>query len=307
MSEHSSAEPRTNKKPSNSQLLVAVIAAVALIIVAVFVLANKESKPAENTKFRQDVVVPEETPKTVVNTARTESTSQREEAVADQSTNPVEPSEPVAEEPVVNTQPEARPVEPVEPILPTLDDSDTSVRDSVASYLSKQAMELLVTEDMVRRSVVFIDNLAQGKIAKKHFPVSKPADNFMVIEDDIIVTDPNSFERYTPYVNMLSSMSTAQLVRLYEQYKPLISEAYEEIGYNGSEFDYTLQEALGELLETPIPESSLPLIQESVTYKYAYAEWEQLSDAQKLFLRMGPENMKKAKKRLQAFQRALAN
>ncbi|KZN32901.1 DUF3014 domain-containing protein [Pseudoalteromonas luteoviolacea] len=305
MSEHSSAEPRTNKKPSNSHLLLAAIAVVALIIVAVFVLANKESKPAENTKFRQDVVVPEETPKTVVNTARTEAKSQQEERIVE--SPEVETSEPVIEEPVVTEQPVARPVEPVETVLPTLDDSDTSVRDSVANYLSKQAMELLVTEDMVRRSVVFIDNLAQGKIAKKHYPVSKPADNFMVIEDDIIVTDPNSFERYTPYVNMLNSMSTAQLVRLYEQYKPLINEAYEEIGYNGSEFDYTLQEALGELLETPIPESSLPLIQESVTYKYAYAEWEQLSDAQKLFLRMGPENMKKAKKRLQAFQRALAN
>lgn len=306
MSEHSSAEPRTNKKPSNSQLLLAAIAVVALIIVAVFVLANKENKPADNTKFRQDVVVPEETPKTVVNTAR----QQAEETKKAEITANVDP-EPVPEvieEPVTNvTEPESRPAEPVEPVLPSLDDSDTSVRESVASYLSKQAMELLVTEDMVRRSVVFIDNLAQGKVAKKHYPVSKPADNFMVIEDDLIITDPNSFERYTPYVNMLNSMSTAQLVRLYEQYKPLISEAYEEIGYNGNEFDYTLQEALGELLETPIPESNLPLIQESVTYKYAYAEWEQLSDAQKLFLRMGPENMKKAKKRLQAFQRAIAN
>ncbi|MCF6440448.1 DUF3014 domain-containing protein [Pseudoalteromonas luteoviolacea] len=306
MSEHSSAEPRTNKKPSNSQLLLAAIAAVALIIVAVFVLANKENKPAENTKFRQDVVVPEETPKTVVNTARQETEETKKAQVS--ATAEPESTTDTIEEPVVTvTEPESRPAEPVEPVLPSLDDSDTSVRDSVASYLSKQAMELLVTEDMVRRSVVFIDNLAQGKVAKKHYPVSKPADNFMVIEDDLIITDPNSFERYTPYVNMLNSMSTAQLVRLYEQYKPLISEAYEEIGYNGNEFDYTLQEALGELLETPIPESNLPLIQESVTYKYAYAEWEQLSDAQKLFLRMGPENMKKAKKRLQAFQRAIAN
>ncbi|AOT07554.1 DUF3014 domain-containing protein [Pseudoalteromonas luteoviolacea] len=306
MSEHSSAEPRTNKKPSNSQLLLAAIAVVALIIVAVFVLANKESKPADNTKFRQDVVVPEETPKVVVNTARQE-VEQTKKADIMATSEPTPVDEGIAEPVVTVNEPEPKPVEPVEPVLPSLDDSDISVRDSVASYLSKQAMELLVTEDMVRRSVVFIDNLAQGKVAKKHYPVSKPTDNFMVIEDDLIITDPNSFERYTPYVNMLNAMSTAQLVRLYEQYKPLISEAYEEIGYNGNEFDYTLQEALGELLETPIPESNLPLIQESVTYKYAYAEWEQLSDAQKLFLRMGPENMKKAKKRLQAFQRAIAN
>jgi hypothetical protein len=296
MSEHNSAESR-NSKPSNSHLLLAVSVVVVLVIVAIFVLSNRDSQQ-ENTKFKQDVVVPEKTPMEVVNTARPEPQPQVEE--------PVEPEPVVEPEPIPEPLPQREPEQPVAPQLPSLDDSDTALSEQIANYLNDTAMDLVVTEDMIRRSVVFVDNLAKGKVAKNHFPVSKPTDSFMVIEDDIIITDPNSFERYTPYVNMLNAMSTAQLMRTYNKFRPLIGEAYEEIGYDGGEFDLTLQEAIGELLETPIPETSLPLLQESVTYKYAYAEWEQLSDAQKLFLRMGPENMKKMKKRLQDLKAELA-
>ncbi|ALU44883.1 DUF3014 domain-containing protein [Pseudoalteromonas rubra] len=300
MSEHNSAEPRKSK-PSNSHLLLAVSVVIALVIVAIFVLSNRDNQQ-ENTKFKQDVVIPEETQAEVVNTARPDPVQEVEESIEPE---PVVEPEPMPE-PEPEPLPQREPEQPVVAPLPSLDDSDVALSEQIANYLNDTAMDLVVTEDMIRRSVVFVDNLAQGKVAKKHFPVSKPKDRFMVIEDDIIITDPNSFERYTPYVNMLNAMSTAQLVRTYNKFRPLIGEAYEEIGYDSSEFDLTLQEALGELLETPIPETSLPLLQESVTYKYAYAEWEQLSDAQKLFLRMGPENMKKMKKRLQDLKVALA-
>ena len=39
----------------------------------------------------------------------------------------------------------------------------------------------------------------------------------------------------------------------------------------------------------------MPLVRNSVTYQYAYSEWENLPQAQKQLLRMGPENMKKVK------------
>jgi hypothetical protein len=102
-------------------------------------------------------------------------------------------------------------------------------------------------------------------------------------------------------------MSNAQIVRLYKKFQPLIFEAYEEIGYEGEDFNYTLNEAITELLDTPIPETSLPLIKDSVTYSYAYPEWEKLSDAQKQFLRMGPANMKRVNTKLEAVKKSLAN
>ncbi|MCF2825597.1 MULTISPECIES: DUF3014 domain-containing protein [unclassified Pseudoalteromonas] len=276
-----------NKRPSNSQLLFAAVVVLALIIVAVFVLAQKDTPSTENQKVKQDIVVPEQTETPLVNTAR--------------ETPPEQVVEPEVTLPPQREQIEPEQVEPVEPevTLPPLSQSDTEIKEAVSNYLSNQAVKLLADDDVIRRTVVYVDNLAKGKVAENHAPVVKPQDGFSVIDDDIIITDPNSYERYTPYVAMFDTMSTAQVVRLYDQYKPLFEEAYEEIGYEGDEFNGTLTDAIDELLATPIPDTALPLVKDSVTYKYAYAEWEQLSPAQKQFLRMGPENMKKVKKRLE--------
>ncbi|MGA4607603.1 DUF3014 domain-containing protein [Pseudoalteromonas maricaloris] len=282
-----------NKRPSNSQLLFAAVVVLALIIVAVFVLAQKDTPSTENQKVKQDIVVPEQTETPLVNTAR--------------ETPPEQVVEPEVTLPPQREQIEPEQVEPVEPevTLPPLSQSDTEIKEAVSNYLSNQAVKLLADDDVIRRTVVYVDNLAKGKVAENHSPVVKPQDGFSVIDDDIIITDPNSYERYTPYVAMFDTMSTAQVVRLYDQYKPLFEEAYEEIGYEGDAFNGTLTDAIDELLATPIPDTALPLVKDSVTYKYAYAEWEQLSPAQKQFLRMGPENMKKVKKRLEEIKIAL--
>ena len=282
-----------NKRPSNSQLLFAAVVVLALIIVAVFVLAQKDTPSTENQKVKQDIVVPEQTETPLVNTAR--------------ETPPEQVVEPEVTLPPQREQIEPEQVEPVEPevTLPPLSQSDTEIKEAVSNYLSNQAVKLLADDDVIRRTVVYVDNLAKGKVAENHAPVVKPQDGFSVIDDDIIITDPNSYERYTPYVAMFDTMSTAQVVRLYDQYKPLFEEAYEEIGYEGDAFNGTLTDAIDELLATPIPDTALPLVKNSVTYKYAYVEWEQLSSAQKQFLRMGPENMKKVKKRLEEIKIAL--
>ncbi|MCG9758877.1 MULTISPECIES: DUF3014 domain-containing protein [Pseudoalteromonas] len=282
-----------NKRPSNSQLLFAAVVVLALIIVAVFVLAQKDTPSTENQKVKQDIVVPEQSETPLVNTAR--------------ETPPEQVVEPEVTLPPQREQIEPEQVEPVEPevTLPPLSQSDTEIKEAVSNYLSNQAVKLLADDDVIRRTVVYVDNLAKGKVAENHSPVVKPQDDFSVIDDDIIITDPNSYERYTPYVAMFDTMSTAQVVRLYHQYKPLFEEAYEEIGYEGDAFNGTLTDAIDELLATPIPDTALPLVKDSVTYKYAYAEWEQLSPAQKQFLRMGPENMKKVKKRLEEIKIAL--
>lgn len=289
-----------SSKPSNTQLLFAAVVVMALVVVAVFVLSNKSEQPSENEKFKQDVVVPASDPVKPVNTAQ----SQPEpEPVIEAPTQPVEPEPVVAaepEEPVVQVQ-------PPKPQLPSLDESDQEIKQNLQEYLTEQSLGLFVTDDMIRRTVVFVDNLAQGKMARKHAPVSAPVDKFMALESDIIITDPNSYERYTPYVDMISQMSNAQIVRLYKKFQPLMFEAYEEIGYEGDEFNYTLNQAINEILETPVPETSLPLIKDSVTYSYAYPEWEKLSAAQKQFLRMGPANMKRIKTKLAAVQKSLAN
>ncbi|MFC3033935.1 DUF3014 domain-containing protein [Pseudoalteromonas fenneropenaei] len=289
MSQHQSNSNAANAK--KTQLFFAAMVLVVLAVVIAYVL-SKQSEPVVNQSAVLEDVVNKVT-----------------EPVAE----PTEPSLPTTNEPTP-TLPEPTPSEPlpqrepeapVKPPLPTLDNSDTTILAEVKQRLTEQAIKLVAVDDVIRRTVVFVDNLAKGDVAKKHSPVVEPLGKFTALDGDIVIIDPNSYERYTPYVNMLTGMSGAQLVRLYEEYEPLFITAYEEIGYEGDKFRPTLNEAIKELLDTPIPKTPVPLIKDSVTYKYAYPEWEQLSAAQKQFLRMGPENMTKLKTTLKAMQQAL--
>jgi len=265
------------KRPPNNNLLFAIIILVVLVCAAAFVLL----KPSNEAEVLTEV----------------------EPAPVAQPMMELKPeNDPVLDVPSVlpdkpqdYEMPAQRDAEPAAVQLPPLDESDAVVVAKMDEYLSDSVMELMITDDVIRRGVVFVDNLAKGKVATKHTPVIKPEEKFSVTEGDILTIDPNSYERYTPYVKIFTSMSAAQAVRLFEEYKPLINNAYTEIGYGDNEFTQTLEDAIDLLLDTPEPEGNLPLLRDSVTYQYAFAEWEQLPAAQKQLLRMGPENMKKVK------------
>ncbi|TMP01881.1 DUF3014 domain-containing protein [Pseudoalteromonas sp. S3260] len=274
------SESDVQKRPPNNNLIFAGVILLIIIIAAAFVLL----KPSEAPETVMQVEEP------IKEQPVMELKPENDPVVGAPSVKPEKP-----EELAVPTQrPDVEPEPEVVP-LPTLNDSDPVVVAKLDEYLGDAAMSLVLNDDVIRRGVVFIDNLAKGKVAKKHTPVVKLEEGFSVNEGDILTIDPNSYERYTPYVKVLTSMSAAQAVRLYEEYKPLINSAYTEIGYGDDEFTQTLEDAIDLLLDTPEPKGSLPLLRDSVTYQYAFSEWEQLPGAQKQLLRMGPENMKKVK------------
>ncbi|CAM3030302.1 DUF3014 domain-containing protein [Pseudoalteromonas distincta] len=267
------------KRPPNNNFLFAVIILIIVVCAAAFVLLKPSDEPQTRTEVEQ---APKEQP-------MMELKPENDPVVDAPSVMPEKPAE--------LEVPAQSPSEPVPEVksLPTLNESDAVVVARMDEYLSDSVMSLMVTDDVIRRGVVFVDNLAKGKVAKKHTPVVQPEETFSVNEGDILTINPNSYERYTPYVKIFTSMSAAQAVRMYEEYKPLINNAYSEIGYGDDEFNQTLSDAIDLLLDTPEPEGDLPLLRDSVTYQYAFSEWEQLPDAQKQLLRMGPENMKKVK------------
>ncbi|MDN3377966.1 MULTISPECIES: DUF3014 domain-containing protein [unclassified Pseudoalteromonas] len=282
-----SPQPDVEKRPPNNNLLFALVILIVIACAAAFVLLSSDEEPQP-----------------VVEQAPVEQPIQEYKAPEPKETEP-EPE--VLPEPEVVERPPSRDAEPALEVksLPNLNESDEVVVANIDEYLSDQVMGLLVTDDVIRRGVVFIDNLAKGKVAAKHAPVERPEESFSVIEGEILTIDPNSYERYTPYVKIFTSMSAAQIVRLYEEYKPLINDAYTEIGYQGDAFNQTLEEAIELLLDTPEPKGDMPLLRDSVTYQYAYSEWERLPAAQKQLLRMGLENMKKVKAVLRNVQAEL--
>ncbi|WDE06997.1 DUF3014 domain-containing protein [Thalassomonas viridans] len=206
--------------------------------------------------------------------------------------------EPEIEQPEVVPEPEVELVE-VEP-LPTLDESDFWLQEKLPTMTwRKELLKLVIDDDMIRRFVVFTDNFAQGVLAYEHSPFVRPATAFSAKEtktfdnkhQQIWEWDENSVRRFSLYVDLLRSMESERLVEWYMELKPLINEAYSELGYPDDDFTHTLQDAITRVLDMEIPKESMEVIRPSVMFRYKDPEIEAMDDADKLLLRLGKENL----------------
>jgi hypothetical protein len=96
----------------------------------------------------------------------------------------------------------------------------------------------------------------------------------------------------------VSSLDSQKLVEIYRQIKPLMEEAYKELGYPEKEFGESLLQAFAVLLNTPVPKGDILLEEQVTTYAFSDPGLENLSAAQKHLVRMGPENARKIKAKL---------
>ena len=187
-------------------------------------------------------------------------------------------------------------VEPVS-LLPTLDDSDTWLEEKLPTITwRKELLKLIIDDDMIRRFVVFTDNFAQGTLAYEHSPLIKPSTSFSGREinengEVVIKWDESSSRRFSLYVDLLRSIDSETLVTWYYELKPLVNEAYRELGYPDEDFTDILQDAITKVLDMEIPKERLDLVRPSVMYQYKNEDIEQLDDAEKLMLRLGKENL----------------
>jgi hypothetical protein len=174
--------------------------------------------------------------------------------------------------------------------LPALDDSDAEVKTALLGLRWKAGLaSLFVTEDMIRRFVVNVDNIAQGTLPKSQ-PLFRPmAVKFGTLPADggAVQLNPANFERYEPYLQLLESVSVTEV-------KP------------DAQFRVRLQEAIKVLLATPEVAPPMLLARPNVYYTYADPEVEALPLAQRQMIRLGPDNQKRLKRVLEAHQLVLA-
>jgi len=184
-------------------------------------------------------------------------------------------------------------------VLPKLNESDVWVKDKLPELTWRnELLSLLITEDIIRRFVVFTDNFSQGLLAYDHSLFVQPKVKFSVDEQSLNVDgeqnvfkwDNETSKRFDVYVDLLRSVDSTTLVNWYADIKPLIDEAYKELGYE-DDFSYTLQEAINRVLDMELPKSAMDVNRSSVMYKYEDPELEALDDSDKLLLRIGKENL----------------
>lgn len=227
----------------------------------------------------------------------------------------VEAAEPEPEpEPEVVDEPEPMPTVELEPEpmaepepeieLPALGESTTEVLGYLES--ADQSVEPIRSEQLVRDATVFVDNLRNGVVIRDKAIIEGPQGRFRVLEQNgKIYVDPRSFDRYNTVVDWFVSLDTAVLAQGLDRYQPLAKQALGEIGYPDAEPETVLVEAIDMLLATPSVGTVIELNDDKVMYRYADPELESLPDAQKQMLRMGPDNIRRVKLKLESLKAEL--
>lgn len=272
-------EEELEQKSGQGKLLTTLVIVIAIAVAVIAWLWQQQGAKTVPTPEPAEVVVTESEPQT--------------------------PSEP---EPEVDLITEAE--EPLEdipepaPDLPPLDNSTAEVLEDLRD--AEQNIVPIESDQLIRDVVVFVDNLRNGVVARDNAVVPAPKGRFRVLEqNNKIYIDPRSYDRYNATVDWFVSLNTDSLVSLFRYYKPLADEALGEIGYPDASPDDVLIEAINLLLDTPSAGTVIELTDEDVMYKYADPALESLPPAQKQMLRLGPDNMRRVKLKLESIKQEL--
>lgn len=177
-------------------------------------------------------------------------------------------------------------------ILPTLDNSDSDAIKQLNTLTSENKFShWFHPEYLIRRGVTFIDGLSRGLLLNKMLKVPTPKGKFLAVkEGNKYWLNPQNYQRYNYFTHVIKSINDKKLIQAFHLFRPLLEEAYGELGYPPQELDSALISALDQILVAPTSKEPIELTRESVQYKYADPGLEALPPIQKQLLRMGPEN-----------------
>jgi len=280
--------PPASEKPGSNKMLIAIVVIALLGASSYFYFTSDDTEEFEPV-VSTPIELPESVPETPIEQAPIE-----------------EPQSIAATDDVVATGDDVD-IE-VEP-LPALSESDDFVETKTLAIANgMKVAPMIVKKDIVRQFVVFVDNLAQGGLVHKASPLKGPDTSFTVSEiTDKIYLNPDSYHRYDLYANFVEGLSDEDLISTYTELKPLFAEAFAELGYRDIDFDKRMQEAFSMIASAPIIEDPIELSSISVNYKYVDPKLEALPNAQKLLIRMGPENARKIKAAVKKLQKSFPN
>nr|WP_298717570.1 DUF3014 domain-containing protein [uncultured Steroidobacter sp.] len=212
---------------------------------------------------------------------------------------------PAAEPPVRNPLEETPPPKP----LPPLAESDPSLQESLSGVFGRALDPFLVPKNIVRHTVVTIDNLPRKKTAVQMWPVKPIGGELAATREgntEEFTLSAANYARYDPVIKILQNTDPAQIATLYKQYYPLFQEAYVSLGYPDRYFNDRLVEVIDHLLATPEVPGPIRLKRPSVNFEFVDPELEGLSSGQKLLIRMGSANAAIVKDKLRELRKEIA-
>ncbi|WP_049628971.1 DUF3014 domain-containing protein [Cellvibrio sp. pealriver] len=207
------------------------------------------------------------------------------------------------------------PVVEVEP-LPALNESDAGILAALQQLRGEGLIQLLVPQEVIRKFVLAVNNISEGKVIHEYRPVVSPpppfiAETFSVMVEGTAVDQeriaPTNYQRYEAYVTTLALIDSDAAVAVYRRFYPLLEEAFRELGLKKPNFHSVMIAAIDNLLAAPDHQGDLLLVRPKVFYQYADPALEALPQTHKLMLRMGPENARSVKASLRQLRARLIN
>lgn len=171
-----------------------------------------------------------------------------------------------------------------------VDGSDAVVRDAVTD-LSSPLADLMKPQQLLRKWIVVIDQLAGYKWPTKNLPVSYTKPDFKVLKTDKgTYAAPENHLRWNALIAMVTAMDAKRVAVYYKQWSPLLESTYRELG-NPNSFDHQLRDAIEHLLFIkPLPEKA-KLHRPKVFFEYLDPALENADPLSKWMWRLGEENM----------------
>lgn len=213
----------------------------------------------------------------------------------------VQPGKKSVEKPKAEEDKEERIQRPeLEPVELDLSASDDPVR-SLAGVLSQHSQwgKWLEKENLIRRFVAVVDNIATGESPAYHLSFLQPSQPFVVHEEgDRMLVDPKSYQRYDGLTEVILSLDMKSCSELYYRLEPNFEKAFSELGHPEISFQKRLRVAMKRIFNIPVTTGLIEVKKKVVAYRYVDPQLENLTAAQKHFLRMGPENLRKIQSKL---------
>ena len=215
----------------------------------------------------------------------------------------------------------AEPIRPARPEpLPALNQSDVAVVAALQGLNIDGLLQMVIPEEVLRKFVRAVDAVEEGKLINEYRPVVSPkgallVDSFRttVAGSELGTTEEveqfrmsaKNYKRYDAYATILTLLDSDATVATYNRFYPLLSEAYKEMGLNKGNFHSVLIRAIDNIIAAPVISGDLNLVRPKVYFEFADPALEKLPAAQKLMLRMGPENAGRVKASLKSLRSKL--
>lgn len=216
--------------------------------------------------------------------------------------SPAEPAPALERPPVAQPEPAAAPSSAV-----TAAPEPAATEAEAPALLERASQHPLVKKGLalpglVRRWAVVTENLAQGDSPRSELPFLAPRGRFSVVaRGDGFVASPDAWARYDDVAAAVDSVDVRAAASAYRRLHGVLDAAFAALGYRPGALDAATSRALRRIADAPLVTEDTRLVRAEGLYVYADQELEQLPEAEKHLLRMGPSNQRK----LQAKARAL--